>query len=519
MATNAESEQPASEVDAWLHARLIPTYGIRSQEEQEKRATSCLLAVMHGVPEFGHALLGGLGAPRSPNIDTFAEVRFKDAEGKTEIPDGAIVCERAGKRWTCLVEVKTGSASLKDEQVGRYLDVARDKGFDGVLTISNQITHTPLESPVSAVGRRHRKTNLWHLSWWRILTEAVVQSRYRGISDSDQAWVLRELIHYLSGSASGVVGFEDMGTDWVPVRTAAHDGTLRQGDERAHAVAERWEQFTEYLCLSLTQELGRSVTTVRPRKQIKSARLDELTKMLATEGLLQATIRVPDAVGALHILTDLKARQTSLSVDLDAPGEGRVKSRINWLLRQLGDTWPDLRIEVWYPHARESVAATLEQARARPETLFCPADAKREPRSFVLTLNRPMGQKRGRDHGSFVRATREQTMVFYRDLVQCLKAWQAPAPQIRTEPTEADSEPPSPPDLLPLMPADRVSSFVANGIPANTLDGQTSVSDDQSEPRQDFSQNSTLSGPSPTGVAGASAVPTPPTSGTPELGW
>jgi hypothetical protein len=117
MATVGVGGDVASGTAAWPHARLIPTYGIRSQEEQEKRATACLLAVMHGVPEFGHALLGELGAPRSPSVDTFAEVRFKNAEGKTDIPDGAIVCARRSKRWTCLVEVKTGSAALKDEQV------------------------------------------------------------------------------------------------------------------------------------------------------------------------------------------------------------------------------------------------------------------------------------------------------------------------------------------------------------------------------------------------------------------
>jgi len=172
MPTAAVEGGVMSGTDGWPHARLIPTYGIRSQEEQEKRATACLLAVMHGVPEFGHALLGELGAPRSPSVDTFAEVRFKNADGKTDIPDGAIVCERGGKRWTCLVEVKTGSAVLKDEQVGRYLDIARDQGFDGVLTISNQITHGALESPVCVDGRKLRKTKLWHFSWWRVLTEA-----------------------------------------------------------------------------------------------------------------------------------------------------------------------------------------------------------------------------------------------------------------------------------------------------------------------------------------------------------
>ena len=385
--------------DGWLHARLIPTYGIRSQDEQEKRATACLLAVMHGVPEFGHALLGELGAPKSPSIDTFAEVRFKNAEGKTDIPDGAIVCERGGKRWTCLVEVKTGSATLKDEQVGRYLDIARDQGLDGVLTISNQITHSAAESPVCVDGRKLRRTKLWHFSWWRILTEAVVQSRYRGVSDPDQAWVLRELIHYLSSDASGAAGFEDMGEHWVPVRSAAHDGTLRQGDAAARHVAERWEQFVQYLCLSFSQDLGRDVVALRPRKQTTSSRLEEVAKSLATLGTLQATIRVPDAIGDMGIRADLKSRQTALSVDVSAPTEGRPKSRINWLLRQLTEAWPDLRVEVWYPHARESIAVTLEQARERPESLLFPADPKREAAILHADAQPAHGAEAGPDRG------------------------------------------------------------------------------------------------------------------------
>jgi hypothetical protein len=122
-------------------------------------------------------LLKELGAPRSAVIQTFTEVRFKDSAGKAVIPDGAIVCERGRKSWTCLVEVKTGKTDLRDEQVGGYLDVARENGFDGVLTISNQITATSIESPVTV---DKRKRGLWRSSWWRIITEAIVQNRYRG---------------------------------------------------------------------------------------------------------------------------------------------------------------------------------------------------------------------------------------------------------------------------------------------------------------------------------------------------
>jgi hypothetical protein len=88
--------------DGWHPARLIPAIGIRGQEEQEKRATSSLLAVMHAVPDFGHALAGALGAPKG-RIATFTEVQLKDAAGKTHIPDGAIIVQRGrppgGASW------------------------------------------------------------------------------------------------------------------------------------------------------------------------------------------------------------------------------------------------------------------------------------------------------------------------------------------------------------------------------------------------------------------------------------
>ena len=469
MATGAVSVPVGSEPEGWRHARLIPTYGTRTQQEQEKRATSCLLAVMHGVPEFGHALLKELGAPKSPTIETFAEVRFKDCEGKTVIPDGAIVCRRGKKSWTCLVEVKTGSARLKDEQVASYLDVAREHGFDGVLTISTEITATSDESPVAVDGRKLRTTGLWHFSWWRVLTEAVVQQRYHGISDPDQEWVLRELIHYLSSEASGAVGFEDMGENWVPVRKSAHEGTLRTGNPAARDVAERWEQFTNYLALSLSQELGASVTAHRPRTQSMASRLDETVRSLVESGVMRSTLRIPDAVGSLEIRTDLRSRQTTTSVAIDAPREGRLKARFNWLMKQLADAPDDIRIEAAFPNARDTTAATLGSVREDPTVLYYPPDPKRGPRGFVVARSRPMGQKRGRAEGSFVRETSAQAVEFYRDLVQNLKPWQAPAPKLHTdaESTEAKS-----------MEVAIVPAWVGEPPAAAQVDGTSAVPSD-----------------------------------------
>jgi hypothetical protein len=431
--------------DGWHPARLIPAMGIRGQEEQEKRATTSLLAVMGAVPEFGQALVGPLGAPKG-RISTYAEVQLKDAAGKTHIPDGVVVIERGKTLWRCLVEVKTGSAALEGEQVNRYLDMAREHRFDAALTISNQITSVPTDSPVDVDRRKLRSVALVHLSWWRILTEAIVQHRHRGVSDPDQAWILGELIAYLDDERSGASGFQDMGENWVRVRNGAGDGTLRSSDAEVRDVAGRWDQFVEYLCLGLGQDLGRDIRPVRPRKQTAAARLESDSAALADAGALVAAIRVPDAVGPLVVRADLRTRKVVTSVSVDAPGEGRPSTRVNWLVRQLKDAPDGLLIEASFANSKATTAALLRAAREDPQTLLLPNDPKRPPRAFRLALSRPMGTKRGKGERSFVLETRKQAIDFYRELVQNLRAWRPSAPKLPDEPEEQTGAPqPEPP--------------------------------------------------------------------------
>jgi hypothetical protein len=428
------------EESGWHPARLIPAVGIRGQEEQEKRATSSLLAVMRAVPEFGHGLLKPLGAPKG-RIASFAEVQLKDAGGKTHIPDGAVTVDRGKTTWGCLVEVKTGGADLKAEQVNRYLDMAREHRFDAVLTISNQITSTPTDSPVDVDRRKLRSVGLVHLSWWRILTEAIVQHRHRGVSDPDQAWILDELIAYLDDERSGASGFQDMGENWVTVRNGAGHGTLRATDDEVRDVAARWGQFVEYLCLGLGQDLGRDVRPVQGRKETAASRLESACAALAGPGALRAAVRVPDAVGPLVVEADLRTRKVITSVTIDAPGDGRPVTRVNWLLRQLKDAPESLVLEASFVSSQATNASLLSVARENPSDLLLSNDPKRAPRSFRLAFSRTMGSKRGKGERSFVLETRKQANDFYRDLVQNLRPWRPSAPKLPDEPEEEAASP------------------------------------------------------------------------------
>ena len=429
----------SSQRDLWRPARLLPTVGIRGQEDQEQRATSSLLAVMGAVPDFGHALLGNLGAPGG-RISTYTELNFADADGRKHRPDGGIVVERGKTSWSCLVEVKTGSADLQADQICRYLDLAREERFDGVLTISNQITRDSRTTPVELDRRKIKKVELWHLSWWQILTEAIMQHRYRKIADPDQAWLLGELIAYLDHENSGASGFQDMGARWVSVRDAARAGTLRAADKDVPAITERWEQFIQFLCLGLSQDLGHEVAPHRPRKQTPEARLDDLRRDLVSDGQLSASLRVPHAVGPIQIAADLRARTLTTGITVTLPEEGRPLTRINWLIKQLRDAPDDLRITVSFARVQTTTSALLGKAREFPETLLAPGEPKRDPRTMKVELSRPLGLKRGRGAGSFVGDTRRQATNFYGEIVQQIKPWRTPAPKLAREPEQTRPE-------------------------------------------------------------------------------
>ncbi len=425
--------------DAWHPARLIPTTGIGGQDEQERRAASTLLAVIGAVPEFGRALLAHLDAPAG-RIRTFTEVRFKsDVDDRVSIPDGGIVVDRGKTVWRCLVEVKTGNMPLKADQISAYLDLARLNDIQALLTISNQIVSSPVESPVLVDLKKLKKTTLRHLSWWRIMTEAIDQHRHRGVSDPDQAWLLGELIAYLDNEKAGAGGFTDMGDKWVTVRDAARAQTLRASDPGVRDVAAKWEEFVQWLALGLRQDLGSDVTALWPRKLDPTARQQAIVRQLAEDGRLEASVKVPGAVAPVDISVDLRTRLMTTSVDVNAPREGRSKTRITWLLRQLKDAPPNLRIDATFPLVRETTSELLKGALETPERLLWSPDLRREPRSFKLALIREIGIKRGRGQGSFVGESKQQVIDFYRLVVQALKPWTSGAPKLPSQPQEAEA--------------------------------------------------------------------------------
>jgi hypothetical protein len=418
--------------DTWLAARLIPTSGINGADEQERRATSALLAVMSAVREFGRALTQPYGAPAGA-VETFIEVPFPWGD-KQLFPDGLIRVIRGQRRWTALVEVKTGSNCLDAEQIDHYLDIAREQEFDALLTISNEIPPMAGQHPAAIDRRKLRRVALHHLPWSEILTQAVMQKEYRGIADPDQAWILGELIRYLEHPRSGALEFNDMGPAWVSVRDSVAVGTLRPTDRGVAQVAGRFDALIRYACLRLGRHLGTEVTPVLTRREQAdpALRTQELVAQVTSAGTLTGGIKIPGTVGVLSVTADLRAGQITCHVDVEAPRAGRARTRVNWLVRQLEDAPESTRVEAFAMHSRgPGTAELLHRVRQDPAVLI--TEPARELRAFRVAQSSPAGTKRGTGRGSFIDSALDAVDNFYEQVIQNLKPWMPAPPRLRSD--------------------------------------------------------------------------------------
>ena len=415
--------------ERWPVARLIPITSSTGVEARERNAASALLAVLSHVDEFGRTLLKPLGAPAG-KIEAFVETPFKLDNGRTIRPDGLIGVTRAGRTWWALVECKIGDQQLTAEQMESYLDLARAVGIDAVLSISNHYTTSSSDYPIAVDRKKLRKVALHHWSWVRVLTEAEVQKQHRGVKDPDQAYILDELIRYLSDPRSGVVQFDDMGPSWTKVREGARIRTLRRTDADVAAIANRWDELIRFLSLDLTKELGRDVRQLARRQEALAAeRALALRRSLAEQGRLYADLQIPDTAGPLEIVADLSTRQIVVSTDLTAPKEGQSRGRLSWLLRQLQKAPPDLTVEVLLARTSQTLSAPLGQIRTDPATVL--PDRTREIRGFRLSLSRDLGLNRQAGRGSFIDSVLAGVRTFYGEVLQQLTAWKPKAPRLR----------------------------------------------------------------------------------------
>lgn len=439
----AVAKKTLAENDTWRSARLFPAPSLKSDKEREVRATSVLLSVMAQVPEFGRRLTAAFGAPAG-RMETFTEVSLPHGDTPKR-PDGVIRVERAGKLWTALVETKTNGNGLKSEQVQNYMDIAARRGYEAVITLSNDVAleGSPLVD-VKTDGRRKHKVALWHLSWAEVTHQAHMLIRHEGVGNAAHAWLLQELLHYLQHENSGCHGFQNMGASWVPVRNGIDTETLGQDDPRAVEVVESWERLIRQVCLRLGGQLGQKALPVQraPRGTTPQSRRAALAAQLCEEGRLTAGLRVDGSPGVITITADLRTGKLRTSVEIPVPEGAYPLTSAKRLMRQLAEAPADLHVETLV-EGHSGPRGTLERLRPEPGDML-PKDGSRIA-GFRLSLFKGMGGSRGNAESGFIRSVDDAVDRFHAHVIAHLPQAERRTGRRSPEQISAPAAPAAPP--------------------------------------------------------------------------
>ncbi len=415
-------------------ARLIP---VIADARKEQRVAAVFLATLGAVPDYAKALLLSVGHRTGPRsiVRTFTEVAFSSAHaqsGKSDRPDGLIQVRKGKKEWLALVEAKIGSSTLGQEQVERYLRLAKNHEVDAVITISNQFAARPDHHPLSVPRPLTRKTSLFHWSWSFVLTEAILLQKNSAIEDPDQAFILKEFIRFISHDSVGVKGFEQMPAEWRETITGIQNGAvLKRTSPSIEAVIGAWHQEVRDLELKLSFQLGTNIKCKIERAHIADPdkRMRDATASLVDTNSLTASLIVPNAAAPLEVSADLKTRSIRVGMQIDAPlDKQRGTARVNWLLRQIPKSLSDgICIAVKWPTRTGDTICSLQELRDNTANIL--SDGKGQPpRAFdIFAITDDVRRFSGRK--TFIEDLEQAVPRFYADIGQHLQSWRPKPPK------------------------------------------------------------------------------------------
>lgn len=423
-------------------ARLFP---VLAESSKEGRTHSIVLACLAQIPEFSAALLGATGrrVGKRAKIEAFTEISFAKKDEKGSRPDGLIVLDTGRSKWSAFVEAKVGTNQLDKGQIEEYLKLAKEVGVDAVITFSNQFAPLPEHHPVNVDKRLLKKVELYHFSWYAVLTMANLLRLNGDVEREEHRFLLRELERFLLHPSAGLRRFDQMCPEWTVVVDRQRTGTpLNKASEEITKVVADWHSELRDLCLLLSRRTGAGVSVkLSPRhRSDPRARLADESEELAKKGLLQAAFNVPRLDSPIDIEADLTSRTTRISMKFDAPGDkAQQRSRLNWLLRQLKDADGEaIQIITGWPKRAAPTTSTLAEAREDPD-IHTHSNRGTLPTSFIVMQLMLDGRKfAGRK--TFIESLEQLVTEFYAGVAEVVEPWREPAPRMRTAVEEKISD-------------------------------------------------------------------------------
>tara|TARA_R110002110_G_scaffold209215_1_gene421608 strand:- start:15775 stop:17229 length:1455 start_codon:yes stop_codon:yes gene_type:complete len=424
-------------------ARLIP---VAADGNKETRATAIILATMSAVPAYRKEMLGYLGKRvgiRS-GLQCFTEITFKETKEKSR-PDGLLLLDNGrGKVWSCLIEAKIKNQNLDQEQIEKYILLAKQHNIDAMLTISNQFVAIPTHSPFKLSKVSTRGVEIYHWSWMHALTTAMLLISEDEFESFEQKFILSEMIRYFSHQSTGVSTFDRMNSEWKDIVTKIQSGAiLNKSDIAVENTVGAWHQETRDICLLLSRKLNRAVKLKLNKAHTDDpiTRVKDDAEALIKDYKLTSAFDIPNTASSMLVTADLLRRSVSLSMTLIAPKDKqKTSSKINWLLKQLSKSDPsNIYIKATWPSRCPDTLAQLIDVREN-QNIIQSENKSITPISFEVLLIQDLSSKFSGTK-TFIEILEVSILEFYEQVGQHLRAYIALPPPISEKNTSENNHP------------------------------------------------------------------------------
>ncbi len=415
-----------------LNARLIPIYKLGD----EMALTSLFLSALRLIKEFRREVSAAVGLSFSGQIYVFTEVTF--AEFGEERPDGLILVVGGKKiKDAALLELKNKGSDLDEDQIFRYLAIAKRFGIPKLITVSNQFVSSPSQSPLSM--KVPKSVSLYHLSWSyiRTLAHLLLHDNERNIDDQDQSAIMQEVVDYMEHPDSGVNEFALMKPGWKHVVAKLNSGvSLKKTDPEVLETISSWLQEERDMALLLSRKLGILVGSgVAKYKDDLSRRIDSEIQTLIGTHSLKSTHRVKGAASEINVTAHFVRRTLEMRVYLSAPKDKKLRGQIGWLQRYFDvcqrkdektfeKNIDEMSVDIGIKYQRLPHHVALRDFADSADEL-----KRAEVTGFSIVQIRDLGRKFD-SRGGIVKNMEEMLLEFYQAIVQHLRAWEPPAPQM-----------------------------------------------------------------------------------------
>lgn len=376
-------------------ARLFPL----GNTQDEIQTTSIFLSSLAAVKEYREELLSQIGITKIRNrnvkLHVFTEI---SNEEKTERPDGMIVLT-SGKKdpvidWICFIEAKVKKNPLSSEQLEKYVEFGRKVGIHSIITISNDITTSPFDSPVSVKSLRN--FDLYHWSWTYLKVMSTRLLKTDAIEDEDHVYILSELRRYFDNHRN-VFNFTNMGAEWKDAIQTIHeeDHGKKPSASAIESVVDAYKQEEKDIALQLTDNTDYHIQLLLGKiedraESLKKSLMDDariIHSRFFIEGDKKQTF-------TLHVDIPRKTISCSCDVVID---KGKAQGQTSTLLRMLAPaSESDVTVAAFYPRNKSCPSMPLaelyhERDRQHPYSIL-DKQLGDTVKYFTVTIRKEIGR-------------------------------------------------------------------------------------------------------------------------------